>query len=127
MSQHDLSEQETIIVIHLLFKELYEGIAYADAAELVRLVSTSDADLIQNRRLVNATAPLVAREIIELEPMLENRELTAEVHLSDWAVNYLFGSNVGDTGIQVDERLDWHLYLKNMEDTGTFFRDMDAN
>ena len=59
--------------------------------------------------------------------MLENRELTAEVHLSDWAVNYLFGSGSVEPTIQVDERLDWHLYLKNLEDTGAFFRDMDAN
>ena len=74
-----------------------------------------------------ATGNLVHKEIIHLEPMLENRELTAEVHLSDWAVNYLFGNGCRETRIQADERLDWHLYLKNLEDTGTFFRDLDAN
>lgn len=127
MGEYDLTEEETVIVVHLVFKELYEGIAYADAAELVRLVSSSDADLIRSRRLVVQSSTLVAREIIQLEPMLENRELTAEVHLSDWAVNYLFGGSPSETHIQADERLDWHLYLKNLEDTGTFFRDLDAN
>jgi len=29
--------------------------------------------------------------------------------------------------IQADERLDWHLYLKNLTDTGAFFRDLEAN
>jgi hypothetical protein len=127
MSEHDLSEEETVIVIHLLFKELYEGIAYADAAELVKLVSDSESELIRNRRLVMGNGTLVASEIIQLEPMLENRELTAEVHLTDWAVNYMLGTPASETRIQADERLDWHLYLKNLEDTGAFFRDLDAN
>ena len=61
MSEHDLTHEETVIVIHLLFKELYEGIAYADAAELVRLVSRTEADLIRNRRLVTKTSWSVGR------------------------------------------------------------------
>ena len=127
MSEFGLSEEETVMVVHLLFKELYEGVAYADAAELIRLVSCSEQDLIRNRRYVLKAGTLVQREILQLEPMIENRELTAEAHLSDWAVNYLFGATGQETLIQPDERLDWHLYLKNLEDTGTFFRDLEAN
>ena len=115
------------MVIHLLFKELYEGVAYADAAALINLVSCDEADLIRNRRLVLPNSTLVAHEIIQLEPMIEKRELTAEVHLSDWAVNYMFGAPMIDPRIHPDERLDWHLYLKNLDDTGAFFRDLEAN
>jgi hypothetical protein len=127
ISDHRLSQQETVLVIHLLFKELYEGIAYADAAELVKLVSASDADLIRNRRLVASSGLLASSDIIQLEPMLENRELTAEVHLSDWAVNAMFGAATKEARIQADERLDWHLYLQNLQDTGTFYKDLDAS
>ncbi len=127
MGEYDLSEEETIIVIHLLFKELYEGIAYADAAELIKLVSASEPEMIRNRRLMLKAATLPSREIIQLEPMIENRELTSEVHLTDWAVNYMFGSTAPESRIHPDERLDWHLYLKNLTDTGTFFRDLEAH
>lgn len=126
MRQHSLSDEELIIVVHLLFKELYEGNAYADAAEVVRLVSVDEADLIRNRRLLLPGGRLTTAEILNNEPMLEGRELTGEVHLSDWAVNYLFGAVTAED-IDSDERLDWHLYLKNLNDTGTFFRDLEAN
>jgi hypothetical protein len=127
MQQHSLSDAEMMIVVHLLFRELYEGNAYADAAELVRLVSADESELIRNRRLLLSAGRLASAEIIENEPMLEGRELTGEVHLRDWAVNELFGTAAGDEAIGSDERLDWHLYLKNLGDTRTFFRDLDAN
>ena len=59
--------------------------------------------------------------------MLEGRELTGEVYLADWAVNHLFGGFQSEEAIDPDARLDWHLYLKNLDDTGTFFRDLEAN
>lgn len=127
MGEYDLTEEETVIVIHLLFKELYEGIAYADAADLVKLISADESDMIRNRRLVMSGSTLRAKEILQLEPMIENRELTSEVHLSDWAVNFMFGSMTLDTRIAADERLDWHFYLKDLTDTGAFFRDLESN
>ncbi len=125
--EHLLEDAEQILIVHLLFKELYEGNAYADAAELLRLVSADEVELIRNRRLIRPSSKLVKHELIQIEPMLENRELTGEVSLSDWAVNSLFGADHGSEAIDHDARLDWHLYLKNLEDTGTFFRDLEAN
>jgi hypothetical protein len=127
MSEHLLSEAEMMIVIHLLFKELYQGNAYADAAELLRLVSASEDDLIANRRLVMTSSTLRKSEVINVEPMIEGRDLTSEIHLADWVVNALFGAPVPDRGIRPDDKLDWHLYLRNLPDTGRFFRDLDAN
>ncbi len=127
MTEHGLEEEETVIVVHLLFRELYEGNAYTDAAELLKLVSASESDLIRNRRLFHKSGSLVSHEILELEPMLESREMTAEVHLADWAVNSVLGNSAAEREIQPDERLDWHFYLKNLEDTGAFYRDLDAN
>ena len=59
--------------------------------------------------------------------MIEGRELTGEVHLADWVVNFLFGANSAEERIRADEQLDWHLYLKKIEDTGSFYRDLEAN
>ncbi|MCC6671242.1 MAG: hypothetical protein IT458_09280 [Planctomycetes bacterium] len=120
-----LEQEELIVVIHLLFQELYEGIAHADAAALIRLISRSEEDLIRNRLLVHPKSRLVTSHILELEPFLEGRELTAEVHLNDWVVNDLFGLPSQNRAIHPDERLDWHLYLKQLDDSDRFFRDMD--
>ena len=125
--EHELGRAESIVVVHLLFRELYEGNAYADAAELVRLVSADELDLVRNRRLVLDSGRLRRAEILEVEPMLEGRTLTGEAHLADWVVNYLFGAVSDDEQIDSDDRLDWHLYLKELDDTGSFFRDLGAN
>lgn len=130
--EHALLDQELMVVVHLLFKELYEGNAYADTADLLRLVSTDELSLIRNRRLFLPGGTLRRREIVQIEPMLENRELTGEVFLADWVVNYLLAAPANadeteDGTIAADERLDWHLYLKNLDDAQAFFRDLEAN
>lgn len=127
MREYGLDEAEMIIVVHLLFKELYEGNPYDDAAYLLRLVSADELELIRNRRLVRPGGSLVRGEILQLEAMIEGRELTSEAHLSDWVVDYLFGGSAAEHRIEPDERLDWHLYLQGLEDTQTFFRDLEAN
>lgn len=126
MREYNLSEEEMICIIHLLFKELYEGNAYADIAELLKLVSRDESELMQNRRLVTENSGLIKRELISVEPLLEGRTLTGEAYLNDWVVNYLFGATVSDENIQPDERIDWHMYLAQLDDTQGFFRDMDA-
>ncbi len=125
--EQNLNDSEAIIVVHLLFKELYEGNAYADAVDLLRLVSSSEDDLIRNRQLIGEGSKLMRLEILQIESMLEGRELTGEVYLSNWVVNYLFGASPGDKDINRDEQLDWHFYLKNLEDTRSFFKDLETN
>jgi len=129
MVDNMLGEREMVIVVHLLFKELYEGNAHADAAELIRLISADEGELIDSRRFVAPTGVLVRREIIEIEPMLEGRELTGEVHLADWVVNSMFGppANLPERQIAADEKLEWHMYLKALDESDRFFRDLDAN
>ena len=127
LREYGLSEAELIMVIHLLFKELFEGNAYADVAELCKLVSGSEVELLLNSRLAGEQGPLIKSEILAIEPMLEGRALTGEAYLSNWAVNYLFGAVAPNEDIRPDERLDWHLYLAQLKDTKGFYRDLDAN
>jgi hypothetical protein len=125
--EHGLDRLETVIVVHLLFRELYEGNAYADVVELIRLVSADELDLLRNRRILLEGSALRRAEILEVEPLLEGRVLTGEAHLADWVTNHLLGAVPDGEAIGSDDRLDWHLYLKNLEDAGTFFRDLEAN
>lgn len=129
MVEYMLTEPEMVIVVHLLFKELYEGSAYADAVELVRLVSADEAQLIDNRKLIVPHGALRRGEILNVEPMIEGRDLTSEVHLADWVVVAMFGPAANATGrsIHPDEKLDWHLYLQGLRESEKFFRDLEAN
>ncbi len=127
MRDHALAETEMMIVVHLLFQELYDGNAYADVVELLRLVSAGEDELIRNRALVHKDAPMLKREILTLETMFDGRELTAEARLNDWVVNAVFGVAVREQAIQPDEHIDWHRYLKNINGTQDFFKDMEAS
>jgi hypothetical protein len=126
-TENGLSDEELVIVVHLLFREIYEGIPHADSVELLRLISTDEADLLRNRRLLLPDGRLRSLEIVSVEPFLNNRELTGEVHLNDWVVNELLGATPGERAIDMDERLNWHLYLKQLEDTERFYRDLGQN
>lgn len=121
-----VTREELVAIVHLLFRELYEGNAYADAAELIRLISRDETELIRNRSLVRADSRMLRGDIFQLETTLESRELTGEVHLSDWVVNLMFELEPVDGDIQSDEKLDWHLYLRGLDDSGRFFRDLEA-
>lgn len=128
MHEFRLTEEERVIVVHLLFKELFEGNAYADAAELIRLVSSDEIELVRNRRLLLPTGALIRHEMIRIEAMIEGREMTGEVYLTDWVVNWVIGTATRDGAIGSDDRLDWHLYLEKLGgDSRSFFRDLEKN
>lgn len=120
-----LGDAETVIVVHLLFRELYSGEALVEVAELLRLVSANESELLRARRLVVKDAPLLRRQILAIEPFVENRELTGEARLNDWVVNDLLDSAEAQT-IRPDERLRFHQYLDDLSDSSRFYRDLDA-
>lgn len=125
--EHRLGRAETIVVVALLFRELFEGIAWADVAELIRLISGDELELLRNRRHFLEHGRLLRQDIVKVSAELDGRTLTGEAQLSDWAVNQLFGAPMGDGAIDADDRLDWHLYLEKLEDARTFFRDLEGN
>lgn len=126
LRDNKLGDPETIIVVHLLFRELHSGEAFCDVAELLRLVSGSEADLLRARSLVAKDAPLLRRDILVLEPFIENRDLTAEARLSDWVVHRVLDDGDASRDIRSDERLRWHEYLDHLDGSDGFFRDLDA-
>jgi hypothetical protein len=124
--EHKLGDAETMVVVHLLFQEIYTGDPHSDVAELMRLVSTDDASLLRARSLFHKDAPLQKAQIVVLEPFVENRELTAEARLDDWVVAKLLDDGGVATNIRTDERMRWHQYLADLDGSDGFFRDLDA-
>ena len=64
---------------------------------------------------------------MQVEHLLEGRELTGEAHLADWVVTELFGTQAEGRAIAADERLEWHMYLKSLGDSGKFFDDLEKH
>ena len=58
---------------------------------------------------------------------MNGRTLTGEAYLNDWVVNYMLGYDAATQDLEVDERIDWHMYLTQLDDTQLFCQDLDAN
>lgn len=109
-----LGSDEVLILAHLLFLELLEGNPFEDTVALLQLVSATEEELLDKRRLFDPVSTLLRREMVELEYMVEGRELTSECRLASWVVERVFGSDRDGRPIDADEKLDFHLYLENL-------------
>lgn len=120
-----LGEEELIVLVTLLFQELTEGSAFLDAVDLLKLISTSEEDLLRKRRFLGKRSPLVKHGLVALEEMVNDKELTAEVYLPNWVIDRMLGGE-GIRSIDSDLRIDFHDYLKNLSSSDEFFQDLDA-
>jgi hypothetical protein len=117
-----------VILVTLLFQEITEGNAYLNAVDLVRLTSQNEEDMVKKRRFFAPDKTLIKQRIVQLEEIVNGKELTAEVCLPNWAVERLLsGSKEDDTPrIDADARLDFHKYLNNLDSSDDFFDDIDS-
>lgn len=121
VQQMGLGTDELLIVCHLLFLELHEGNPFEDTVALLQLVSGSEAELLQKRELFLEKGLLRRREILEVECMVESREMTSECRLANWVLPRIFG--VDRDPIGADEKLEFHLFLENL-DSSSFLGDL---
>ncbi len=83
--EHGLDEREIVIVVTLLFQEIFFGHSHHEVVELMKLVSGSERELIDNRNLLARNSRLVKREIVSIDFPLGERDLSAEASLAAWA------------------------------------------
>jgi hypothetical protein len=128
LEQYRLSEDETVILVTLLFQEITEGNAYLNAVDLLRLTSQNEEELVRKRRFFSPGKTLIKQSIIQLDEMVNGKELTAEVCLNNWAIERMLTGQRDDTAprIDADARLDFHKYLKNIESSEDFFENLDG-
>lgn len=124
-NEYHLGEEELVVLTTLLFQELTEGGAFLDAVDLLKLISTSEEDLLRNRRFFSKRSVLVKNNLIALEEMVNDKELTAEVYLPNWVVDRILGQD-GQAAIDADSKLEFHDYLQRLGSSDEFFDDMDA-
>jgi len=123
--EYSLEEQELVILITLLFQELLEGSAFLDAVDLLKLISANEEDLIMKRRFLGKRSTLIKQNLVAIEEMVNDKELTAEVYLPNWVVDRVLGQE-GRRSIDADVRLDFHDYLKNLGSSDDFFEDLQV-
>ena len=121
VQQMGLGTDELLIVVHLLFLELHEGNPFEDTVVLLQLVSASEAELLEKRSLFVEKSVLRRKEILEVECMVESREMTSECRLANWVLPRIFG--VDRHPINADEKLEFHLFLESL-DSSAFLRDL---
>jgi hypothetical protein len=123
--EFNLSEEEMVIIISLLFQEITEGNAYLNAVDLIRLTSENEEDLVRKRRFFSPRQTLVKHKIVQLEEMVNGKELTAEVCMPNWAIEkMLTGAGDEKSSIDTDARLDFHKYLNNIDSSDDFLDDL---
>ena len=110
-----------VLLATVLFQELLEGVGAVDAVDLLKLVSESEADLLRRRERLQ---PLVQAGLLRLEGGYPGKELTADVSLPNEVVDQLLGHQ---EALGVDQRLDFHAYLEQLDSSETFFDDMDGS
>jgi hypothetical protein len=119
-AQHNLDLDALVILVTLLFQELVEGVGAVDAVDLLKLVSTSEDELLRRRMLLR---PLQRQRLIQLEGAYAGKELTADASLPNRIVDQLLGS---PETIGVDERIDFHAYLQKLDSSDPFFDSMEG-
>lgn len=122
--KYRLSYEEFYIVGFLLLSEVIDGDAWQSSARTLCLLANDETELWDLRHLLDADAPLRKHGLIVVEEMIDGRPLTAEIALSTWVMQRI-AARAAST-IKPDERIDFHLYLKDLGDSEAFYRRLDA-
>lgn len=120
MREHELTLDEVVILVTVLFQELIDGVGAVDAVDLVKLVSENEAELVRRR---HALRRLEQRDLLVLEGAYAGKDLTADASLPDATIERLLGA-LG--AIDSDEQLDFHAWLRDLESSDRFFEGLDG-
>jgi hypothetical protein len=127
VSRLGLSADEVLLLVVLLVQECYYGSPGLEAVECLKMLSRNPEDLLEKRCLLRPDGALRRHGLIELEDAIDDKELTADLTLPRWVSLLLLGL-AGETGrepIGPDTRIEFHEYLKDLEDSERFYRDLE--
>jgi hypothetical protein len=121
-----LTDDEQLILIALLVQECYYGSPGLEAVECVKMVSRGPEELLQKRPILSPDAALRRAGLVEIVDSVDEREITGDLMLPRWVSALLLGESDGedDTPIGTDTRIEFHEYLKELEDSDRFFKDL---
>ena len=123
-AEHRLGEEHLIILVTLVFQELTQGTPYLDAADLLKLVARSEEDLVRRRKLFGPKSPLVKNELVGLEEVVLDKELSGEVYVAIEVVDLMLVPARGPDAAKIDEqsKTDYKMFLSEIDDSEDFFK-----
>lgn len=119
-----LDADEEIIVLVLLFRELFSSAAVVESAELVRLVSDGEEEVFKKRALLTPRARLIESGLVVPESEYEEKPLLTGVFLAEWVVDRLLHGVDLAAGIRQDERNRFHDFLEGLDSSDDFYRNL---
>lgn len=120
-----LTADESLIVVDLLFAELFEGEPSLEVVELLQMISHNEEDLLRRRRLLASDSVLLTRGVVVIhDHPEEERDHPPRISLADWVKDKVLGDDTSGRKIAPDERIDFHLYLKDLDNSARFYRDL---
>jgi hypothetical protein len=123
---HALGGAEMLVVAALLAQEALQGSPQIDTLDLLRLVSSSERELLRRRSLFSARGALLRQGILVLEDGPGSKSLNGTASLADWVVEGLLDARLrSGRSIASDERIEFHRYLDGLEGSEDFFRKLD--
>lgn len=122
-AKYDLDEKELVIAVTLLFQEFLYGHSYLEAVELIKLVSADEAELVQNRKILDRESRLVRSDIVIIEEPVADKEFVTEAHLSDWALEFMI-AEPRKKGMDGTARRNFQRYLHGLKDSGDFYKNL---
>ncbi len=123
--QFRLSPDELLIVSHLLFQEIFEGNSFVEAVDVIKLVCRIESDIFIKHRLLSERGPLFRSELLILDDMVNEKQMTAEVCLNNWVVERLLAPEAKEATFSADARLDFHLFLQRLESSEQFYEELE--
>jgi hypothetical protein len=119
-----LEAEHLVILVVLVFQELTQGTPYVDAADLLKLVSRSDEDLVRRRKLFGPKSLLVKYGLVELEEVVLDKELSGEVYVPNEVVDRILGPGRSGEGVKIDEasKSEFKKFLSEIDDSEDFFK-----
>ncbi|MCI0586381.1 MAG: hypothetical protein L0323_06040 [Planctomycetes bacterium] len=123
--EFSLTEDEVLVVVALLFQECFEADPYVPVVDLVKMVSDGEAAVLRKRALFHREGRLLSKSLVSLEDPIAEKDVSAVACLNNWVVERVLADPGRERAIPPDERIDFHLYLKDLKSSSSFFRDLD--
>jgi len=119
-----LTAEETLVIVDLLFAHLFEGEPSLEVVELLQMVSRDEEDLLRRRRMFAPESSLVRKGLVVLVDPEEERDPHPRVALAPGVADRILGDDRAGRAIAPDEKIDFHLYLKNLDSSTRFYQDL---
>ncbi|MBM4015335.1 MAG: hypothetical protein FJ293_10285 [Planctomycetes bacterium] len=122
--QFRLEIEHQVVLVALIFQELTQGTPYLDAADLLKLVSRSEEDLVRRRKLFAKRSPLVRHGLVDIDEVVLDKELSGEVYVPNAVVDRVLGPARATEGARIDEasKDEFKRFLSGIDDSDDFFR-----